>query len=527
MSALPPGWAETHLGEILASLLDFRGRTPKKLGMDWGGGNIPALSALNVRMGSIELTRTSHFGSDALYERWMTTGDPARGDIVLTMEAPLGNVAQIPDDRRYILSQRVVLLKTMQGVNPTFLAHQMRAPEFRTELLANATGTTATGIRQSRLVELPVRIAPFPEQKRIANKLDDLLSRVDSCRNRLDRVPSIIKRFRQSVLAAATSGELTRGWREEHGFDDEWPVVELRSVATDFSYGSAAKSAKAGKVPVLRMGNIQDGYLDWQDLVFTSDVVEIAKYKLSAGDVLFNRTNSPELVGKTAVYRGDREAIYAGYLIRVRCGEHLLPDYLNYCLGSPAGRDYCWRVKSDGVSQSNINAKKLAEFSFGLPSLVEQQEIVRRVEELLALSSALLSRTQRTAQIVERLTPAALAKAFRGELVAQDPNEEPAADLLARLRAQKSVLTSQPQGRLKAQDGRKPTMGKLDKDAIKAAILKINKDKMSFDELRAQVVGDYDSLKDAIFELLEEPTPIIRQVFDKKAKTMQFERVRL
>jgi hypothetical protein len=136
---LPPNWTETRLGEVLQALLDFRGRTPKKIGMVWGGGDIPALSALNVRMGSIDFSRTSHFGSQALYERWMTTGDPARGDIVLTMEAPLGNVAQIPDDRRYILSQRVVLLKPNGSIDPTFLAYQMRAPDFRTELLANAT----------------------------------------------------------------------------------------------------------------------------------------------------------------------------------------------------------------------------------------------------------------------------------------------------------------------------------------------------------------------------------------------------
>ena len=86
------------------------------------------------------------------------------------------------------------------------------------------------------------------------------------------------------------------------------------------------------------------------------------------------------------MYHGEREAIYAGYLIRVRCTELLLPDYLGYCLNSPSGRDYCWRVKSDGVSQSNINAKKLAAFPLILPSIEEQREIVRRVEELFAIA---------------------------------------------------------------------------------------------------------------------------------------------
>jgi type I restriction enzyme S subunit len=193
--------------------------------------------------------------------------------------------------------------------------------------------------------------------------------------------------------------------------------------------------------------------LDWNSLVFTSDEQEIAKYWLSAGDVLFNRTNSPELVGKTAVYRGERPALFAGYLIRVQCGEKLLPDYINHCLGSPAGRDYCWQVKSDGVSQSNINAKKLAAFEFLLPPLEEQAQIVRRVESLFALADQLEARTTAARAHTERLTPALLAKAFRGELVPQDPADEPAAAMLQRLQAQSVDNTSQAAPRPR---GRKP-----------------------------------------------------------------------
>lgn len=195
------------------------------------------------------------------------------------------------------------------------------------------------------------------------------------------------------------------------------------------------------------MGNIQNGVLDWSDLVFSSDLQEIKKYLLSAGDVLFNRTNSPELVGKTAVFKGERDAIYAGYLIRVRCGERLLPDYLNYNLNSPAGRDYCWQVKSDGVSQSNINAKKLAAFTFLLPSIKEQTEIVRRVEKLFAFADKLEARYTTARKQVEHLTPALLAKAFRGELVEQDPNDEPASVLLERIRAERAGHVVPKKGR--------------------------------------------------------------------------------
>ncbi len=100
-NSLPLGWVRGKLGEFLSALFDFRGRTPKKLGMNWGQGSIHALSALNVRMGHIDIRRTKHLGSQDLYERWMTLGDTKEGDILITTEAPLGNVAQIPDNNKY------------------------------------------------------------------------------------------------------------------------------------------------------------------------------------------------------------------------------------------------------------------------------------------------------------------------------------------------------------------------------------------------------------------------------------------
>lgn len=135
------------------------------------------------------------------------------------------------------------------------------------------------------------------------------------------------------------------------------------------------------------------------------------------------------------MFKGEREAIYAGYLIRVRCSDRLLPDFINYCLGSPAGRDYCWRVKSDGVSQSNINAKKLAAFEFDLPSIDEQREIIRRAESLFAIADRVQAQYERAFDRLCKLTPALLAKAFRGELVPQDPDDVPADQLLSGVKA--------------------------------------------------------------------------------------------
>ncbi|MGO9313104.1 MAG: restriction endonuclease subunit S [Syntrophobacteraceae bacterium] len=374
------------------------------------------------------------------------------------------------------------------------------------------TGSTRLKLTQAAMRSIPVPIPPLNEQKRIASKLDALLARVNACRERLDHLPIILKRFRQSVLAAATSGQLTEDWRERASTLTSPRFVSLGDVASELSYGSSAKSSPTGSIPVLRMGNIQDGRLDWSELVFTSNAMEINKYALRPGDVLFNRTNSPELVGKTAVYKGERPAIFAGYLIRIRCGNSLLPDYLSYCINSPAGRDFCWRVKSDGVSQSNINAKKLSVFEFELPSTEEQHEIVRRVETLFAFVDRLQTRVATAKAHAESLTPSLLAKAFRGELVPQDPTDEPAWELLKRVRKERLSKTQEHK------EGPRPRGSKMKKEREKQrdilAVLREANRPMTPEEVFAACGFDEESV-DEFYEHLRKAVGM-EQIYESR-----------
>lgn len=369
------------------------------------------------------------------------------GDTLVSMTRPnLNAVALVPPELDgQVASTGFDVLRPLEGVDPRWIAYLVRTEAFIEAMSSVVQGALYPAVRSKDVRAFQVPLAPSAEQTRITDQLDKLLARVQACNDRLDAIPALLNRFRQAVLDAATSGVLTEGWR--NGSAASWKSVHLSDVAKDFSYGSAAKSSKAGSVPVLRMGNIQSGSLDWSDLVYTSDPQEVGKYRLVKGDVLFNRTNSPELVGKTAVYQGEREAIYAGYLIRVRCLPMLRPEYLNYCLGSKAGRTYCWAVKSDGVSQSNINAKKLAAFKFSLPSLEEQTEIVRRVENLQKLADRIEARYTAARAQAQRVIPLLLAKAFRGELVPQDPNDEPVSELLERITAGRVTAAAQPRPR--------------------------------------------------------------------------------
>ena len=231
-----------------------------------------------------------------------------------------------------------------------------------------------------------------------------------------------------------------------------WMWEKLGWMTCGVEYGTAAKSATTGRVPVLRMGNIQNAKFDWADLVYTSGDKEIAQYRLHDGDVLFNRTNSPELVGKTAIYRGERPAVFAGYLIRVNHIRAVVDaQYLNLFLNSHVARQHGNSVKTDGVNQSNINGAKLSNYPFPYCSIEEQREVASILEKTFSV----LDETE--AEIVQELQKAAalrqsvLKKAFTGQLVPQDPDDESASVLLERIKAAKAA---RPQNNTRAKHRR-------------------------------------------------------------------------
>lgn len=170
LGSLPSKWTVMNFMSLV-NILDFRGRTPKKLGLDWGG-NIPALSANNVRMGYIDFSLPTHYGNDTLYEKWMTKGDLEIGDLVLTTEAPAGNIAIINKNERYILSQRVIGIKVYREyLLPEYLKYYFMSDLFNKYLKQFSTGTTVTGISQKSLAFLKIPLPSLQEQEKISSTL--------------------------------------------------------------------------------------------------------------------------------------------------------------------------------------------------------------------------------------------------------------------------------------------------------------------------------------------------------------------
>jgi type I restriction enzyme, S subunit len=199
-------WDTRRFFDLFEDVLDFRGRTPKKLGMEWGGGNIISLSANNVKDGFIDYNAECYLGSEELHSRWMAGANLERGDIVFTMEAPLGKALLVPDERKYILSQRVVAFKTKSDVINEFLIQLIWSDIFQGAIGLLATGSTAKGISQKSLQRLLVSLPKEDEQRRIAQCLAPVDTQIAAETGKLSALKSHKQGLMQQLFPAPESG---------------------------------------------------------------------------------------------------------------------------------------------------------------------------------------------------------------------------------------------------------------------------------------------------------------------------------
>ena len=212
-----------------------------------------------------------------------------------------------------------------------------------------------------------------------------------------------------------------------------WEWCNLEDIVCELKYGTSEKSLSVGKIAVLRMGNITNvGTIDYSNLVYSSNNEDIKLYSLEKDDLLFNRTNSSEWVGKTAIYKKEQPAIYAGYLIRIR-PILIFSDYLNTVMNSSYYRNWCYNVKTDAVNQSNINAQKLSQLMIPIPPLKEQKRIVVEVAKWISLINTIKNSKEDLQTTIKQAKSKILNLAIHGKLVPQDPNDEPAIELLKRI----------------------------------------------------------------------------------------------
>ena len=336
------------------------------------------------------------------------------GANLLSRSTPIAFIAK----GKYWVNNHAHVLQATEHVLLEFVEIYINA----ISLVPYVTGSAQPKLSQRMMSKIPVPVPPIEEQQRIVEtvrSVSEHLGLIDTLQGQYqdnlatlkskiidagiqgkltEQLPEdsnaeeLYQQIQREKLALEKAGKIKKSKPlppisdEEKPFDipDNWRWVSVGDVCTNIQYGTSKKSSETGKVPVIRMGNLQGGRIVYDKLAYTSDDSEIEKYPLEVNDLLFNRTNSMELVGKTAIYKGEMPAIYAGYLVRVT-PVLMVSDYLNYVMQTKYYWDYCRMVRIDANGQSNINAEKLKRFVFPLPPLAEQKRIVAKLEELLPL----------------------------------------------------------------------------------------------------------------------------------------------
>jgi type I restriction enzyme S subunit len=317
-----------------------------------------------------------------------------------------------------VFASYLIRVRVNKEINEKYLSNFFHSTNYWAQITSGQVGIGQPNVNGTKLGLLDLPLPPKPTQQAIVFKIEELFSELDRGIEQLKTAQHQLKTYRQSVLKWAFEGKLTNENVKEGELPEGWKKVVLGDVCKNVEHGSATKSKEQGKIPVLRMGNIQNGRFDWDDLVYTNDDDEIKKYLLKRDDVLFNRTNSAEWVGKTAIYKGERPAIFAGYLIRINIIENLLDaNFITYYLNSLEAKKYGNAVRSFGVNQSNINGTKLKSYPIPLPPLKEQERIVQEIESRLSVADKMEESIVQSLQQAEALRQSILKKAFEGKLL--------------------------------------------------------------------------------------------------------------
>ena len=328
------------------------------------------------------------------------------GTVLLSTRATIGKIAVA--DRECSTNQGFCnFIPAVDVIDSWYLAYYLAA--VTEDIVALAGQTTFREVGRKKLRALSILVPPLHEQRRVVGHLNECMERIDEIGDLRDQG------IRESNLIESVIFHDSLHARYQNS---RWPVVNLDHLTKSSRYGT---SKKAGRdpvgIPVLRMGNIVGGYVDYSDLKY-ADLVENEKnkYLLHYGDVLINRTNSLELVGKAATFdRRDGEWIYASYLVRIRVNtSRVLPEYVTATINSRVGRSYVLATARRAIGMVNINAREMAGFPIPLPPLEVQRRIVDRLAEARHAGQQIRARLGATD--ADLLRNAVLRRAFAGDL---------------------------------------------------------------------------------------------------------------
>lgn len=446
--ALPRGWVTVPLRSVGRWA---GGGTPSKTEPRyWTNGTIPWVSPKDMKVATLHDTE-DHITEEAVGES-ATRVIEAGSVLIVTRSGILQRILPVAVNAVPVsLNQDMKAITPHDGVDERYLYWML--VWLGDEILRTCTksGTTVASVEITRLYELPVPLAPLPEQRRIVAALEEHLSALDAAVAGLVRARANVTRYRAAVLDEAVhagTDALPAGW--------QWTSLgEISDVQ-----GGIQKQPKRAPVsnhyPFLRVANVHRGRLVL-DEVHRIELfgAELSRLRLERGDLLIVEGNgSQSEIGRMAVWDGSIEnCVHQNHIIRARPREGVSSEYLAFYWNSPSGARRVQAVASSTSGLHTLSVAKVKGIPVPLPPFEEQQRIVESVGVRMAVADRTLADIDVQRARVARLRQSILQRAFSGSLVSQDPDDEPAGELLARATAKttpRASAPSSPTGRKRA-----------------------------------------------------------------------------
>lgn len=503
---LPSSWALTTLGAVVSY-----GRTTKVEPNEIADGDW-VLELEDVEKDSSRLLQKMTF----LQRQSKSTKNRFEaGDVLYGKLRPYLNKVLIAVEPGYCTTE-ILPLKAGTNLNNRYLFYWLKHPAFLKYVEAESHGMNMPRLGTDAGKSAPFVLAPRNEQTRIANQLDTLLTRIQSSNDRFDSIPALLKRFRQAVLDAALNGAFSGT-----EVDAVAPKVSISSIASVGTGSTPLRSndqffANSG-TPWITSSATSEPIIERANEFVTPAAISAHRLKVyPKGTLLVAMYGEGKTRGQVAEL-GIEATINQACAAVVVDNTKALTAFVKFALQA----NYLnMRELAEGGNQPNLNLSKVKDFEIFLPGVEAQAEIVNRIERLFAFADRIEARAYSARVLAQRLSPLVLAKAFRGELVPQDPAEEPAIKLLERMKSATAVVRKKT---LKVSNPKAVNM-KYTATSTREEILKLPHGAYSFDRLRSLVPADYETLKDAIFLLLNEPSSGLKQIFDKAQNSVAFER---
>jgi type I restriction enzyme S subunit len=496
---LPQGWLEVTLDQLLLALES--GSRPSG-GVRHITQGVPSIGGEHVNEEGGFRFENVKYVPQTFFER-MNQGHIRRGDVLIVKDgATTGRVALVRDAFRHdpaVVNEHVFVCRPTSSLNSAFLFYFLFSKDGQERIMENFRGSAQGGINQTFAPGTVVSLAPLAEQMRIVKKIEELLASANSARDNLSRVPTILRRFHQAVLAAACSGRLTEGWREQteitedashllerleverrknfiaangkrkyrepdRVLEEDLPRIPRTWRWTNFDHcsseitvghvGPMKNQYVERGISFLRCQNVRPLRFDPRGLVYIPPDfdAQLSKSKLYGGEILVVRSGAN--TGDCCVFPRNLAPANCSDLVITRPLSGLCPEYAAFYVNSPTGRARLSHNET-GIAQPHFNIGAMRIKAFPLPPVMEQREIVRRVEALFRLADAIEEHVASASLRADKLNQSILAKAFRGELVPTEAElarregreYEPASVLLERIKKERESQAPEKPGR--------------------------------------------------------------------------------